>query len=221
MGPGTAANHHRHSVAAEKALEREITNDMRELGQSGEEFRFFLSFAREIMDDYGRLLCFINRDQPPADGGGPGRPSERPLSYNERQLQNGMANPYFIWPNLNPFLRQKGSLASAVVEPGKGAELARKDKTLRSTRDWVKEARENEIGIHEKEDPLRLDPSELRILARRRPPDRWVIDLTADDDVLMRPQNYHAVSNPEDRLFVPAEYVPLFVERGWRRQEEE
>jgi hypothetical protein len=35
--------------------------------------------------------------------------------------------------------------------------------------------------------------------------------------VLVPPQFYFEVANPEDRLFVPAEYVPLFVERGWRR----
>jgi hypothetical protein len=35
--------------------------------------------------------------------------------------------------------------------------------------------------------------------------------------VLVPPQWYFEVANPEDRLLVPAEDVPLFVERGWRR----
>jgi hypothetical protein len=60
-------------------------------------------------------------------------------------------------------------------------------------------------------------PFELRFLARRSPPDRWVIDLSADDDRLHPPQSYIAIPNAEDRLFLPAEYVPLFVENGWRR----
>jgi hypothetical protein len=40
-----------------------------------------------------------------------------------------------------------------------------------------------------------------------------VIDLGRGDDVLVPPQWYFEVANPEDRLFVPADYVPLFVER--------
>jgi hypothetical protein len=32
----------------------------------------------------------------------------------------------------------------------------------------------------------------------------------------MQPQRYIEIPNFEDRLFVPAEYVPLFVERGWQ-----
>jgi hypothetical protein len=65
---------------------------------------------------------------------------------------------------------------------------------------------------------LRLEAFEIRYLARRQPPDRWVIDLSRRDDILLRPQEYHTVPNPEDRLFVPPEHVPLFVEAGWRRQ---
>jgi hypothetical protein len=48
------------------------------------------------------------------------------------------------------------------------------------------------------------------------PPDRWVIDLSKEEDVLL-PQHYHAIPFPENRLFVPAEFVPLFLEHGWRR----
>jgi hypothetical protein len=60
-------------------------------------------------------------------------------------------------------------------------------------------------------------PFELRYLARRTAPERWVIDLGGNDDTLIPPQGYFQVANPEDRLFVPAEYVPLFVEAGWQR----
>jgi len=55
-------------------------------------------------------------------------------------------------------------------------------------------------------------------LARRRPPNRWVIDLTSNNDVLIKPQNYYTIPNIEDRLFIPEDYVPLLVERGWQKQ---
>ena len=42
--------------------------------------------------------------------------------------------------------------------------------------------------------------------------------MTADDGVLLRPENYYRVPNSEDRLFVSPEHVPLFVERGWKRE---
>jgi len=50
------------------------------------------------------------------------------------------------------------------------------------------------------------------------PPDRWVIDMSSDDNLLIRPQGYYRIKNAEDRLFIPPEYVPLFVEAGWHRQ---
>jgi hypothetical protein len=59
-------------------------------------------------------------------------------------------------------------------------------------------------------------PFELRFIARRQPPDRWVIDLSSDSEELVPPQRYYRVANPEDRLFVPAEFVPLFTYVGWR-----
>jgi hypothetical protein len=50
------------------------------------------------------------------------------------------------------------------------------------------------------------------------PPDRWVIYLSDDGVFLIPPQEYYTVSEAEDRLFIPEEYVPLFVEAGWRRR---
>lgn len=35
---------------------------------------------------------------------------------------------------------------------------------------------------------------------------------------ILRPENYYTIPNPEDRLFVPEEYVPLFTGTGWRTQ---
>ena len=45
---------------------------------------------------------------------------------------------------------------------------------------------------------------------------RWVIDLSAGDDLLRDPQSYYLIPNEEDRLFVPEEYVALFVGKGWQ-----
>ena len=202
-------NHYRHAAQAEGELEKEVSKDLKELGQSEEEFQFFLAFAYEVMDRYGRLLCFINRNQ---------SESERPLSYNERLLQAGVISPYFIWPNINPF-REKGPLVNAVIEPGKAKEEADRDKLLRKAREWVRRARREGRGIFNPEDPLQLEPFEVRFLAGQRPPTRWVIDLSKNDDILIKPQKYYTIKNQEDRLYIPEEYVSLFVEKGWKRQQ--
>ncbi|MGW4772573.1 hypothetical protein ACWEO2_31635 [Nocardia sp. NPDC004278] len=79
-------------------------------------------------------------------------------------------------------------------------------------------------GIFEAAEPLRLLPFELRYLGRitkrgghtiRTGPDRWVIDLSAHDGKLLPPHRYIDIPLPEDRLFVPAEYLALFTEKGW------
>ena len=83
----------------------------------------------------------------------------------------------------------------------------------------MKNARQRREGLFQAEDPLRLEPFELRILARRQPPGRWVLDLTnSTSGLLIHPADYPTIPNSEDRLFVPPEYVPLFVERGWRKR---
>jgi len=206
--PGVAMNHYRHAVEAEDELEKEVSRDLEDLGQSEEEFRFFLVFAYEIMDRYGRLLCFINRCQL---GG------ESPLSYNERLLQAGMVNPYFIWPNVNPF-REKRPLVRAVLKPNTAKDVADRDEVLRDAREGVRKARQKRIGIFNSGDPLQLEPFEVRFLGDQRTPTRWVIDLSKNDDILINPQKYYIIKNQEDRLYVPEEYVPLFVEKGWRRK---
>jgi hypothetical protein len=152
----------------------------------------------------------------------------RDLLVIERLLEAGVANPYFIWPNVDPF-RGPSSLAAAVSEPGTASQLTRGDNALAEARTWVRAAREAGAGVFSKDDPL-LQAFEVRFLSRqstievdrgerevRRPPDRWVIDLSKEDVALLPPQHYHTIPFPEDRLFVPAEYVPLFVEHGWRR----
>jgi hypothetical protein len=37
-------------VTAERALEAQITEDLKELGQSAEELKFFIAFAHQVMD---------------------------------------------------------------------------------------------------------------------------------------------------------------------------
>jgi endonuclease YncB( thermonuclease family) len=206
--PGVAMNHHRHATQAEDELEKEVSRDLEDLGQSVEEFQFFLAFAYEVMDRYGRLLGFINRYQPKG---------KRPLSYNERLLQAGVISPYFIWPNINPF-REKRPLANAVIEPNKAKEEADRDKLLRKAREGVQRARRKGKGIFNPNEPLQLEPFEVRFLADQRRPTRWAIDLSKNDDILIKPQKYYTIKNQEDRLYIPEEYVSLFVEKGWKRQ---
>jgi hypothetical protein len=55
----------------------------------------------------------------------------------------------------------------------------------------------------------------VRFLAQRRPPDRRIIDLSKSENILIKPQEYYTISDAEDRLFIPPEYVSLFVEFGW------
>jgi hypothetical protein len=213
VGSGTAANHARLGTAATTALRDLVRADVAALGQTEPTFRFFCAFAHEVMDGFGRLLCFLNRHQPSATD-----PEPRPRSYNERMLAAGWVTPYFIWPDIDPFRRQ-GSLLDAVPAPGTANTIAEQPGALQVARLFVRDARDQHLGLFEQADPLRLLPFELRSLARRSPPERWVIDLGRNDDTLLAPQAYFQVANPEDRLFIPAEYVPLFVERGWRRAE--
>ncbi len=212
-GPGVAANHRKFADAAEDLLEEFVQNDLHEMGVSKEDFAFYLRFAFEIMDGYGRLLAYINRDQPDADV-----PSPRPLPYNVRMLKEAVASPYFIWPNINPW-RVYGSIPDAVFAPGTAKETAESDKKLDEARQAVKAARENQAGIFDAADPLRVEPFEVRYLSRCSVPGRYVIDLTKDDDLLLHPENYYTIPFSEDRLFISAEHVPLFLEAGWQKQD--
>lgn len=205
VGAGCAENHARHAELGQRALEDEMLKDSAALGQA--DFALFLVFAHEIMDGYGRLLAFVN-----ASAGGSNRPA---LTYNERQLLAGVAYPYFIWPNINPF-RKKPSVLQAVIAPGAARAEADADASLRRVRTAIAAARTAGSGIFDRADALRLAPFELRFLAQRRPPARWVIDLSKDDAFLIPPEEYVAVQ-PEDRLFIPEEFVPLFQKKGWKK----
>jgi hypothetical protein len=217
IGAMAATNHRKHALAAKVALAVEVENDLTALGQTKENFGFFLAFAYDVMDGYGRLLCYINRDQPDDD-----EPSPRPHFYQERLLKTGHVVPFFMWPNVDPFLTQQlaaGSIVAAVFAPGTQNQLENQGKAnLKLARDNVKHARANKLGVFEAADPLRLMPGEVRFLSSRHPPRRWVIDLSKSDNLLIHPQNYFTIPHYEDRLFIPEEFVPLFVDLGWQRQ---
>lgn len=205
-----AGNHARHAEAARQTLIRLVTADIAALGQDKDTFEFFVGFAHEIMDRYGRLLGYLNRRQPD-----PLLPQPRPDSYNERLLDLGVVAPYFIWPNIDPF-REQPSLLDAVPPPGQAREWAESSATLQRARSAVAAARTARVGIFDRADPLLLMPFELRYLARRTPPERLVIHLGSDSDRLLAPHDYYLVRRHEDRLFVAPEYAPLFASRGWR-----
>jgi hypothetical protein len=109
-------------------------------------------------------------------------------------------------------------LVNAVIEPNKAKEEAQRDAMLRKAREGFRRARREGRGIFSSGDLLQLEPFEVRFLAGQRPPTRWVIDLSKNDDVLIKPQKYYTIKNQEDRLYIPEEYVSLFAEKGWHRQ---
>lgn len=82
----------------------------------------------------------------------------------------------------------------------------------------VRKARLEGKGIFNPDDLLKVEPFEVRFLADQQRPTRWVIDLSKNSDILVDAQKYHIIKNPEDRLFVPEEYVALFVEKGWNKK---
>ncbi|KPL23429.1 MAG: hypothetical protein AMJ75_06070 [Phycisphaerae bacterium SM1_79] len=211
-GPGVAANHKKFADAAEDKLEELVQQDLNEMGTPKEDFSFYLRFAYEIMDGYGRFLCYINRNQPDANA-----PSPRPASYNTRMLEAGMASAYFIWPNINPW-RAQGSIVNAVLDPGTAKTVAEADQKLSAARQAIKAARQGQQGIFDAADPLAIEPFEVRYISRAQAPNRWVIDLSKNDSVLIKPQNYYTIPFAEDRLFIPAEHTGLFVAKGWQKQ---
>jgi endonuclease YncB( thermonuclease family) len=208
LGAGAATNHADHAAAAHRALEKEIQDDMNARGLAKGDVQFFAAFTREIVDRYGRLLGWLNINDQSAT---------RPADYNSRVLEKGLATPYFIWPNVDPW-RSRGSLIDAARPPVQFRQEANGPGKLRDARNAVAQARANGKGIFDADDPLRIHAFELRFLAQRRAPDRWVIDLGSDDSMLLKPQNYHTIANVEDRLFIPGDHVPLFERAGWQTE---
>lgn len=212
----TALNHQRHADKAAEFLRKRIKDDIQkhQSTHNSIKFRFFLAFAHEIMDRYGRFLGYIDREKSKEEL------EKDDLTYNEIMLRKGLASPYFIWPNINPF-RGIESLTKAVYPPNKFKEKINEDNKLSRARKFVRDARKKQIGIFEENDPLKVLPFELRYLFRRKAPDRYVIDMStsSSDPTLLKPTEYWRISNEEDRLFVDEHFVPLFKEKGYRIQE--
>ncbi len=209
--PGTV--HHDHAAAATTELRSLISRDMEIMEQDLSTFGYYMGFGFEVMDVYGRFLCTINRNQPDRE-----KPTPRPPTYNLRLLERGRAFPYFIWPNMNPWERP-GSVTKAVIPPGKAKLLSENDRELHTARTSVQAARAQHRGIFDAMNPLLLEPFELRFLSRRELPSRYVIDLTKDSNTLIHPHNYFRVPLPEDRLWIPSAYVPLFEKAGWQSEQ--
>lgn len=211
IGPNIAKDHFEHAEHARIAFANDVKADQKIMG-TGDKFQFFMVFGFEIMDAYGRMLCLINRDQPDRN-----KPTKRPNTYNLRLLEKGLAFPYFIWPNINPW-KKPDSVMDAVFKPGTAESAMGNNTEIELARNAVRNARKNHLGLFNATRPMLLEPFELRMLSRRSAPSRYLIDLTKNDDVLIHPKNYWTVPHSEDRLWIPPIYVPLFVEQGWKKQ---
>lgn len=213
IGDGTkvAPNHDKHAKNATLALEDLIQADLNTTGKTKDDFKFFLSFGYEFLDVYGRLLCYLAADETNFN------PPQRNLSYNEKQLASGVAVPYFIYPNIQPFLSidpfdKQNSKPVGFWNNINGAGK------LQAARKSVRDARTSNKGIFDLADPLILLPYELRYIARKdaHGPDRFVIDLGQNgSNTILKPEKYYKIKNYEDRLFIPKEFVPLFTTNGW------
>lgn len=211
-GKHAAEVHREHAKNATDKLRDMVAADMQTMDKTPDTFKFYMVFGHEVMDGYGRFLCAINRNQPERDD-----PEPRPPTYNQRLLERGLAFPYFIWPNINPW-KLTDSVMEAVIQPGTALTSMAENREISFARDNVRKAREQHIGLFDATDPALLEPFELRAIARRSLPRRWVIDLSKNDNILIHPHNYYTVPHPEDRLFIPRHFVPLFVEQGWKKQ---
>jgi endonuclease YncB( thermonuclease family) len=203
-GRDVAANHYTHAVAAKNGLVALIEKDVAASSAGADAFVFFLALSYEMFDTYGRVLAFVHKNDV----------TNKPLSYNYALLDAGLALPYFIWPNINPYRKEASILAAAYANPREFLKKTRDDDQLANARKSVDDARKNKKGMFAA-DGLMLEAFELRCLARRSAPSRAFIDLNSDDPVIKRANEYFTVL-PENRLFIPDHYEPLFREKGWK-----
>jgi hypothetical protein len=102
---------------------------------------------------------------------------------------HGIAPDLLDWPNINPF-RLAGSVITA-VPLARGCGPARRVRRLvRTAHAAVATTHRDQVGIYQADGALRVLPFELRFLARRQPPDQWLVDLSRDAEVLLPPQAY-------------------------------
>lgn len=206
-----ALNHALHEEKATRRLEQLIESDLLASGKSKEDFKFFMAFAYEILDSYGRLLCYISADEDNFT------PQKRNPSYNELLLAEGLVTPYFIFPNVQPFITFRPFEAKNLM-PDIFWKNIRDAKKLQDARKAIKNARTNKLGIFKTGEELILYPFELRFLGRGETQNRYVIDLSKDDGTykkIIKPEKYFEIPLAEDRLFISEEFVPLFQKNGW------
>jgi len=214
-GVGVAQNHAVQADAAQKELERIVEEDYSKSGKTIEAFQLFLAFAHEFLDSYGRLLCYLNSGEENFSDPGVATAIKR-WSYNERVLASGWAVPYFIWPNVQPFMNHR-PFSEENVKPEGFWKLINGAGKLKSARNSVATARAQGLGIFNPADPLRVMPFELRFLSRKKGPERYVVNLAdIGSSYLLEPSLYYTVPNPEDRLHIPPEYLPIFEAFGWK-----
>ena len=209
LGPNCAQDHRQKAEDAEDALEQMIIDEYIHRAKAGKHYSFFMAFSHEILDGYGRLLCYLNRNNTKSE-----RDQNRfKYIYNERMLENGMAFPYFFWPNVTPFFMPGKAIKDSIP---KAADLqnfmVNNAGRLNKARNDVANARANGLGVW---NTKILAPHELRYLARRNPPNRWILDLNTCSSQLIEPTKYYAIQNPEDRLFIDEHYLPLFLQKGY------
>ena len=213
-GDNVASNHEALAKSAKQDLIKLIEADRNASGKTNEEFRFFLAFAYEFLEGFGRMLCFLHPDRD--NFASHVAPSK--LSYNEQLLETGSVVPYFIYPNIEPFLKiqpfeQSNLVPAAFWQNVNGASR------LQGARRAVAAARTAGLGVFHTTSRLKVLPYELRFLARpgSKGPDRSVIDLgNPDRNQILKPEKYFSIANVEDRLFIPKEFVPLFTQNGWQ-----
>ena len=193
-GKNVANNHSEIAKQAETSLVKIIAVDFKRSKRSIKSFTFFMSFANDFLDVYGRLLCYLNsstdnfKSQKDID-------EVKKLSYNEKQLETGWAAPYFIWPNIQPFLSVR-AFSKENVLPKNFWTIIKKAGRLHQARKFVADARIANKGIFSGSNPLKLMPFELRIISRKKSPDRYVIDLRDEgNNVLLKPEQVYKNSS--------------------------
>ncbi|MCS7035532.1 MAG: hypothetical protein RMJ33_10660 [Saprospiraceae bacterium] len=209
-----AHNHARHAERAERSLEAALQTDFEQSNRPLEEYRLFMAFAYEFLDATGRLLGYLHADEHNFSDAAKAKQITA-LSYNERQLAAGTALPYFIWPNIQPFLRLN-PFAYENLRPEQFWKNVQGSARLKKARRSVQAARKAGLGVFDPSDPLLLEPFELRFISRRRLPARLLIDLSQPGTNYLLPlEHYYRIPHAEDRLFVPADFRPLFEHAGW------
>ena len=212
-GSGIAENHYHFAAKARENLRTEIEDDMRDAGKTNNDFAFFQAYAYEFLDGYGRLLCYL---RPHRDNFTEEPPATAAIDYNIRQLAGGFATPYFIFPNVDPFLRISNPLDKKIISPEGFWKFMAKAAKQNASRAAVAGARTRQVGIYDPAGPLRLLPMELRSIARGSKPNRYVIDLgQPGTNKLLDPELYFTIQNVEDRFYLPSMFADYFGLAGW------